>query len=107
MNEFEERLLKHGFSCKDLQKLQQITRNTEFETSTLQSLIIDLSKRFWGGVIGGLILVIIAVYGITHSDEADLLSYFIALGFGFLVIHFVTPMRLSWKAYTFIKKNHY
>lgn len=105
MNQYEKKLFDNGFTTKDIGKLRSIVKKDESQSDTLQTLVIDLSKRFWGGVIGVSILILIGLYGALNADKSDFLSYVIVLGFAFLIIYFVTPLRLSWKAYRFIKKN--
>lgn len=105
MTEYEKKLIDHGFSVKDIGKLKSIIEKDESQQDTMQSLILDLSKRFFGGVFGIFILMIIGLYGIFNADESDAISYIIVLGFAFLVIYFVTPLKLSWKAYKFIRQS--
>lgn len=106
MSEYERKLLDHGFNDKDIGKLKRILKKDASQSDTIQSLIIDLSKRFWGGVVGIFVLILIGLHGIFNADKSDAISYIIVLGFAFLIIWFVTPLRLSWKAYWFIKKNN-
>jgi len=103
MNNYEEKLLNHGFSSKEIGKLKNIIKNDVTKNDTLQSLIIDLSKRFWGGIIGLILLALIGLYGFFNAEESSAISYVIVLTFGVLVIYFVTPLRLSWKSYRFLK----
>lgn len=105
MTDYEKELLDNGFSYKDIGKLNSVLKNDESQKETIQSLVLDLSRRFWGGVIGIAILILLALYGIFKSGDADAISYIIVIGFAFLVIYFVTPLKLSWKAYRFIKKT--
>lgn len=106
MNDYEKKLLDHGFSAKDIGKLKNIIKKDESQKDTLQSLVIDLSRRFWGGIIGLVLLALIGFYGIFNADKSSAISYLIALVFGVLVIYFVTPLNLSWKSYRFIKKTN-
>jgi len=106
MNDYEKKLLDHGFSAKDIGKLKNIIKKDESQKDTLQSLVIDLSRRFWGGIIGLVLLALIGLYGIFNADKSSAISYLIALAFGVLVIYFVTPLNLSWKSYRFIKKTN-
>ncbi|WP_313667166.1 hypothetical protein [Atlantibacter sp.] len=105
MNGYEKKLIEHGFSAKDIGKLKSIIEKDKSQQDTIQSLVLDLSKRFFGGIIGLFILILIGLYGIFNADESDAVSYIIVLGFAVLVIYFVTPLRLSWKAYKFIKQS--
>ncbi|PKH21426.1 hypothetical protein CIG19_16635 [Enterobacterales bacterium CwR94] len=104
MQNYEKKLLDNGFSKKDVDKLNKIIKRNDVHDNTLQNLVIDLSKRFLGGVIGLIILFFFSVYGVLNADKSNAISYVIVLTFSFFIIYFVTPITLSWKAYRFIKK---
>lgn len=105
MNEFEQELYNNGFSAKDIGKLKSTIKKDESKKDTLQSLVIDLSKRLWGGVIVLVILKLIGLDGIFNADASSAIPYIIVLTFAFLVVYFLTPLNLSWKANRFIRKN--
>ncbi|MDH0052832.1 hypothetical protein [Pantoea ananatis] len=105
MNDFEQKLLDNGFSAKNIGKLKSIINKDESKKDTLQSLVIDLSKRFWGGGIALVILALIGLNGIFNADSSNAIPYIIVLTFGFFVVYFVTPLNLAWKSYKFIRKN--
>ncbi|NYS29976.1 hypothetical protein [Pantoea sp. WMus005] len=104
MNEFEQELYNNGFSAKDIGKLKSTIKKDESKKDTLQSLVIDLSKRFWGGVIALVILMLIGLDGIFNADASNAIPYIIILTFAFLVVYFVTPLKLTWKSYKFVRK---
>ncbi|MHC3773394.1 hypothetical protein ACYDMD_14245 [Pantoea agglomerans] len=103
MSEFEQELYNNGFSAKEIGKLKSIIKKDESKKDTLQSLVIDLSKRFWGGVIALIILMLIGLDGIFNADASDSISYIVVLTFSFLVVYFVTPLNLAWKSYKFTR----
>lgn len=103
MNEFEQELYNNGFSAKDIGKLKSIIKKDESKKDTLQSLVIDLSKRFWGGVIALVILMLIGLDGIFNGDASNAIPYIVVMTFAFLVVYFVTPLSLAWKAKKFIR----
>lgn len=105
MNEFEQELYDNGFSAKDIGKLKSIIKKDESKKDTLQSLVIDLSKRFWGGMIALVILTLVGLDGIFNADASNAIPYIIVLTFAFFVVYFVTPLNLAWKANRFIRKN--
>ncbi|WP_313699766.1 hypothetical protein [Pantoea sp.] len=105
MNEFEQELYNNGFSAKDIGKLKSTIKKDESKKDTLQSLVIDLSKRLWGGVIVLVILKLIGLDGIFNADASSAIPYIIVLKFAFLVVYFMTPLNLSWKANRFIRKT--
>jgi len=99
MSEFEQELYNNGFSAKEIGKLKSIIKKDESKKDTLQNLVIDLSKRFWGGVIALIILMLIGLGGIFNVDASNAIPYIVVLTFAFLVIYFVTPLNLAWKSY--------
>jgi len=103
MNEFEKELYNNGFSAKEIGKLKSIIQKDESKKDTLQSLVIDLSKRFWGGVIALIILMLIGLDGIFNVEASDSIPYIVVLTFAFLVVYFVTPLNLAWKSYKFTR----
>lgn len=105
MNDYEQQLRQNGFSAKDIRKLNRILQRSESRGDTIQGLILDLSRRFWGGVIGLVLLALIGLYGVLAADKASAVSYLIVLLFGAVAIYFVTPLNLSWKSYRFQKKH--
>lgn len=105
MNEFEQELYDNGFSAKDIGKLKSIIKKDESKKDTLQSLVIDLSKRFWGGMIALVILTLVGLDGIFNADASNAIPYIIVLTFAFFVVYFFTPLNLAWKANRFIRKN--
>ncbi|WP_286866772.1 MULTISPECIES: hypothetical protein [Pantoea] len=104
MNEFEQELYNNGFSAKDIGKLKSIIKKDESKKDTLQSLVIDLSKRFWGGVIALVILLLIGLDGIFNAVASNAIPYIIVLTFAFLVVYFFTPLKLTWKSYKFVRR---
>ncbi|MDH1168075.1 hypothetical protein [Pantoea agglomerans] len=93
MSEFEQELYNNGFSAKEMGKLKSIIKKDESKKDTLQSLAIDLSKRFWGGVIALVILMLIGLDGIFNAEASDSIPYIVVLTFAFLVVYFVTPLN--------------
>ena len=104
MNEFEQKLYNNGFSAKDIGKLKSIIKKDESKKDTLQSLVIDLSKRFWGGVIALVILMLIGLGGVFNADASHAIPYIIVLTSAFLVVYFFTPLKLTWKSYKFVRR---
>ncbi|MGC1039696.1 hypothetical protein IFU37_014600 [Pantoea agglomerans] len=103
MSEFEQELYNNGFSAKEVGKLKSIIKKDESKKDTLQSLVIDLSKRFWGGVIALIILMLIGLDGIFNAEASDSIPYIVVLTFAFLVVYFVTSLNLAWKSYKFTR----
>ena len=105
MNDYEQKLLENGFSAKDIGKLKSIIKRDESQTDSLKSLVLDLSKRFWGGVVCIAIIASVFAYGIYKGHNESLVSYGIVLIIGVIIVYFVIPLNLAWKAHCFIRKN--
>lgn len=103
MNDFEQKLLQNGFSAKDIRKLNEILNRDEKKSDTLQSLIQELSKRFWAGIILMFFILSVFIYGIAEGHKESLISYAIVLISGAAIVYFVIPMNLAWKAHRFVK----
>lgn len=106
MNDYEQKLLENGFYAKDIAKLKSIIKRDESQTESLKSLVLDLSKRFWGGVICIAIIASVFAYGIYKRQNESLMSYGIVLIVGLVIVYFVTPLKLAWKAHRFMKQNN-
>jgi len=105
MNDYEQKLLENGFSEKDIGKLKSIIKRDKSQSDSLKSLVLDLSKRFWGGVICIAIIASVFAYGIYKGHNESLISYGIVLIIGLIIVYFVIPLNLAWKAHCFIRKN--
>ncbi|MCW1834614.1 hypothetical protein OLZ33_21860 [Pantoea ananatis] len=105
MSNFEQDLRDNGFSIKDIDKLKSILKKDEKNKDTLQKLVSDLSKRFWGGMIAFFILALIGFDGIMNAEASNTIPYIVVLAFSFFIVYFVTPIRLAWKSYRFTKRN--
>lgn len=105
MNDFEQKLLQNGFSANDIRKLNEILTRNENKSDTLQSLIQELSKRFWAGIISMLIILSVFIYGIAEGHRESLISYAIVLIIGAIIVYFVIPMNLAWKAHRFASNS--
>lgn len=103
MSNFEQQLLQNGFSAKDIRKLNEILNRDEKKSDTLQSLIQELSKRFWAGIILMFFILSVFIYGIAEGHKESLISYAIVLISGAAIVYFVIPMNLAWKAHRFVK----
>ncbi|WP_034913706.1 hypothetical protein [Erwinia sp. 9145] len=104
--DFINDLKANGFTDKDISRLRNIVESVPTKDQTFASIVLDLSKRFWGGVISLAIIAICFIFGLLHADEkSKVISYFIGAIFGVTVVYIVTPMKLAWKAYRYMAKN--
>ncbi|MBD8144294.1 hypothetical protein WKH27_13135 [Pantoea agglomerans] len=86
MSDFEQQFLLNGFSAKDIRKLNEILTRDEKKSDTLQSLIQELSKRFWAGIISMLNILSVFIYGIAKGHKESLISYAIFLIIGAIIV---------------------
>ena len=100
--EIEEKLSEGGFNRKEIALLKFMT---ERDSTTYQVLIVELSKRFIGGV--ALLVIILGFYGssIFFRENTDLVVTALVLTFAFVAVWFVAPLKLGARAYFFRKKN--
>jgi len=103
LNEFEQKLLQNGFSAKDLRKLKDMLTRDESKSYTPQSLVQELSKRFWAGIICMATLISVFIYGVAKGHQQSLISYAIVLMVGAVIVYLVIPMNLAWKSYKFTR----
>ncbi|WP_297200818.1 hypothetical protein [uncultured Pluralibacter sp.] len=106
MNSDEQRLLQKAFSAKDNARLNDILARDEKKTDSLQSLIRELEKRFWAGVICIGLIMAVCIYGMISGHRDSLISYGIVLLLGSAIVYFVIPMNLAWKACKFRRRNN-
>ena len=105
MNSDEQRLLQKGFSAKDIARLNDILARDENKTDSLQSLIRELEKRFWAGVICIGLIMAVCIYGVISGQRESLISYGFVFLLGSAIVYFVIPMNLAWKACKFRRRN--
>ncbi|MCX0499789.1 hypothetical protein [Erwinia billingiae] len=103
--DFVNDLKANGFTEKDISRLRSIVESAPTKDQTFSSIVLDLSKRFWGGVIGMLLMAVIAFFGSIYDSAENLVIYLIVILFGVTVVYIVTPMKLAWKAHRYMAKK--
>lgn len=103
--DFVNDLKANGFTEKDISRLRLIVESAPTKDQTFSSIVLDLSKRFWGGVIGMLLMAVIAFFGSIYDSAENLVIYLIVILFGVTVVYIVTPMKLAWKAHRYMAKK--
>lgn len=99
----EKDLLDNGFSDRNLTRLKEVLTRSENANETLTSLVDDLSKRFYGGVIC-LVLIMAPLVFLPVFYPPSLLMYYLPVAvFGVIAVWFLIPLGLSWKAYKLVK----
>jgi len=100
----ENELRKYGFTEKEISRLREILTRPESKNDTYLTLLNDLRKRFWGGVIGIVIAFVIAAFWLFNFEKNDF-TYPIIIVFLLTVIYKLTPFSMALKAYSFHLKN--
>lgn len=100
--QIEKELKENGFTDKELRRLREILLRKHNNDRTMSSLIIDLSKRFWGGVICSVVIVLISVLSYIGDEPKSVFIYIPVMLISLIAIYFITPMKLAWKARKFI-----
>ncbi|HFF3789166.1 hypothetical protein [Enterobacter mori] len=99
----EKDLLDNGFSSKQLSRLKEVLSRNENAGETLSTLVDDLSKRFYGGVIC-LMLILAPLIVLPIFYTPSLLIYYLPVAvFGVIAVWYLIPLGLSWKAHTIMK----
>lgn len=99
----EKDLLDSGFSNKQLSRLKEVLSRNENAGETLSTLVDDLSKRFYGGVIC-LILILSPLVFLPVFYRSSLLLYYLPVAvFGVIAVWYLIPLGLSWKAHKIMK----
>jgi hypothetical protein len=98
----EQTLLNSGFTQKDVIKLNKYQRNNEL---TLNSVIIDLSKRFQSALLLTTGLLLIYIITLFIASQENIISMGIALLIALAITWFFQSPVLAWKSWQFHKKQ--
>lgn len=99
----EKDLIDNGFTKKDISRLKEILSRQESTDESFTTLIKDLSKRFYAGVICLILLLTLFAFAFTFYPTSVILSYIPVVIIGVAIIYYVIPLNLSWKAWKLIK----
>lgn len=101
----EKDLLDNGFSSKQLSRLKEVLSRDENADETLSTLVDDLSKRFHGGMIC-LMLILVPLILLPVFYTYSLLLYYLPVAvFGVIAVWYLIPLGLSWKAHKMMKSR--
>lgn len=101
----EKELLDKGFSDKNLSRLKEVLTRNQNAGETLSTLVDNLSKRFYGGVIC-LILILAPLIFLPVFYPPSLLLYYLPVAiFGVIAVWYLIPLSLSWKAHKIMKSR--
>ena len=93
-------LLKSGFTNEELRKLK---RYVDTQSTTLDILLPALSNRFKGIVILSAILIVLFILAVCFASPENIISSGVAVLFIFSIFCWMTPLKLTYKAWRFKK----
>ncbi|WP_029590922.1 hypothetical protein [Franconibacter pulveris] len=99
----EKNLRDYGFTEKNISRLKEILSRQENQNQSFTTLIVDLSKRFYAGVICIVLLLALFLFAFVFYPASVILSYIPVIVFGVIAIYYLIPLNLSWKAYRLMK----
>jgi hypothetical protein len=99
----EKDLVDNGFSKKNISRLKEILSRQENTDESFTTLINDLSKRFYAGVICLILLFGLVAFALFFYPISVSLSYIPVVIIGVAIIYYVIPLNLSWKAWRLMK----
>ncbi|ELI8097221.1 hypothetical protein ACSMDC_12175 [Yersinia enterocolitica] len=103
----EKELLANGFTEKEVNRLKNfLTAEYSNEGDTLESLILDLKKRFIPSCFCILLVLLLYPLIVTKPVLIEVSVYLVIAIFSFFCINLITPMKLSFKAYRFLKNKN-
>lgn len=94
----EDDLREYGFTDKEIARLREVLTRQESKNETYTTLIDDLRKRFWGGIIVVCIALVITVLWIFNFESNDF-TYPVIIVFILIAIWKLTPFPMAFKAY--------
>ena len=98
--EMEEKLFRSGFTGKDIAVMRQYLGQNG---ATYLTLLNELRGRFIVNAIIIFIFLLGLIYTIVFEDRPHIIGYIIMIIVVLPIINFVTPMRLAFKAYRYMK----
>jgi hypothetical protein len=102
----EKKLLAHGFTEKEVNRLKKVLASEHAGDDNLQSLILELKKGFIPSCICILVVLLLYPFIVTEPNMIELTAYLITATIAFFSINRINPMKLSYKAYMlFFKKK--
>jgi len=96
----EETLLRSGFTKEELQKLK---RYVDTQSTTLDILLPVLSNRFKGTFILSIVLTVLFILAVCFASRENIISSGVAVLFIFGIFCWMTPLKLTYKAWRFTR----
>lgn len=103
--QLEIKLREHGFTEKNIMFLKSRQQRSGMDFTSLESLLVELRKRFYGACALVILLLAFTTYVTLARDTGNGFIYF---GFSLLCCVYVlgiTPVGIAWKAVRFLSKN--
>lgn len=94
----ENDLREYGFTEKEIIRLREILTRPESKDESYCDLIDDLRQRFWGGVIGILIVLVLIIIWICNFEVNDF-TYPVVIIFTSIAVYKITPIPMALKSY--------
>lgn len=107
--EMEKKLLAHGFTQKEVNRLKKVLTHEHVNDAggeTLESLILDLKKSFIPSCFCILLVLLLYPLIVTKPVLIEVSVYLVIAIFSFFCINLINPMKLSFKAYRFLKNKN-
>ncbi|SFT77726.1 hypothetical protein SAMN05192562_10237 [Kosakonia arachidis] len=99
----EKDLLDNGFTEKNISRLKEVLSRQENTDESFTTLIKDLSKRFYAGVICLILLFVLFAVAFIFYPAPVILSYIPVVIIGMAIVYYIIPLNLSWKAWKLMK----
>lgn len=99
----EKDLIDNGFTEKNISRLKEVLSRQENTDESFTTLIKDLSKRFYAGVICLILLLVLFAFAFAFYPASVILSYIPVVIIGVAIVYYVIPLNLSWKAWKLMK----
>lgn len=99
----EKDLLDNGFSSKQLSRLKEVLSRGENAGETLSTIMDELSKRLYGGVVCLMLILAPLIFLPVFYTPSLLLYYLPVAAIGVIAVWYLIPLGLSWKAHKMMK----
>lgn len=101
----ETKLRSYGFTDKNIMALRAVLADPKRKDRTLDSLLVELKRRFYTSWIIVIGLLFFATYATITNDYGNGWIYFaIILVLSFFILA-MAPLSVSWNAVKFLRKE--
>ncbi|WP_261371878.1 hypothetical protein [Yersinia aldovae] len=103
--EMGKQLLANGFTQKEVNRLKKILTHEHAGDENLQSMILDLKKRFIINCISIGMIPLSYPLIVTNHNRIEIIAYLLTSAMVLFIINLISPFKLSFKAFFFLKKK--